>query len=817
MKKAISVATIFLLLMTMHLQLLSQVRASSDSYIELELDKTTVELNDIITATIKINNIRNVSEFQVNIKFDPEVLQAVNPNTGQAYKSTTIPLAGDLLNNPEYNANALATNNLEEGTLNISRWYSNLEAYRESGIDENTGSVAIIGFKVIKAKDTTISFQDSPTMPNGNIGTMIFDWNGNRVFSGYEVKQPPRIKVTESSTPTSTPTKTATPTPTPTKTATPTPTPTKTATPTPTPTKSATPTPTKTATPTKTPKSGYITIDFDKNKAVVGDIIEATLNIENISNFAGYHVNIEYDPNMLMPVNPDTGTPYRNNTFPTNGDLLRNNKYNPVGWANNDLNRGILNFTKSYYNLEEYRKSGKAESTGTLAVIGFKVLKEGTTNIYFENSASLSNPITGTVLKDWNNNQITSGYTVIQPSKIRISQASPTPTPKPTPTATPKGFWVLLDPESDTVANGEEIIVPVRFRNMTSSMGVVAADMTITYDKKKLMYIEGSAGSIVTNPSLNFEVNKQEDGIIKILYLDYTVGDDYIKSNGIFANLKFKVITSSRTTTDIKFSRATFGDKDMDPISATLTNVELKLNYSTPTKTPTLTPTPTKTPTPTGKVVEPTTSIPAGAIVGEHKAYLSGYTDGCFRPQKEITRAEAAVIVAKFVNASSAANKANISFPDVPNSHWAKESIELVAKVGLFKGYPDGNFRPDDTIKRGEFATVIYKLLDLKPSSGLTNNFTDIDNHWAKSYILELANLKYISGYTDRTFRPENKIKRDECVVMVNRALNRGPLNGAKLNFSDVPENYWAYKDIAEGALDHRYYIDSKGEEVIIK
>jgi hypothetical protein len=77
--------------------------------------------------------------------------------------------------------------------------------------------------------------------------------------------------------------------------------------------------------------------------------------------------------------------------------------------------------------------------------------------------------------------------------------------------------------------------------------------------------------------------------------------------------------------------------------------------------------------------------------------------------------------------------------------------------------------------------------------------------------------LKYINGYSDKTFKPEAKIKRDECVVMVNRALKRGPLNGATLSFSDVPKDYWAYKDIAEAALDHKYYVDSKSEEVLVK
>ena len=220
---------------------------------------------------------------------------------------------------------------------------------------------------------------------------------------------------------------------------------------------------------------------------------------------------------------------------------------------------------------------------------------------------------------------------------------------------------------------------------------------------------------------------------------------------------------------------------------------------STATPTPANTPTPTKTtsvkttPNP-GTITEDDEEIPAGAKTGEHKAYLKGYTDGCFRPKKEITRAEAAVIIAKFIDTDDLTNIRSINFPDVTDKHWAKEAIDLVTRAGLFKGYPDGSFKPDETIKRGEFAAVIFNLLELEDSEGLANNFNDLNNHWAKNYILKLASLKYISGYSDGTFKPENKIKRDECVVLVNRALNRGPLNGAKLEFTDVPENYWAYR-----------------------
>ncbi len=815
MKKAISMALVFLLLTTMYFQVFSQVNASGDSYITMEFDKTSVKLDDIITATVEISNIPKFSGCQINIKFDPEVLQAVNPITGDAFKNSTIPLAGELLNNSDYFALPQIDHDLEKGILNISKQYINLEEYRNGGIEENTGSIAIIGFKVLKEEPTSISFQNAAVMPNAIDGTVLFDWDGDRIASGYKVIQPSKIRVEVPPTPTKTitPTKTATPA--------------KTATPT------KTTTPTKTPVPTAEADNRYIEIDLNKTTANVGDIVKAYIKINNINNFSGYHVNIKYDPRILQAVNPYNGSAYKTGTLPSDGDILVETDYSPFGEADNDVGRGTLNFAKAYLNLEEYRSDKAPEETGTLGVIGFKVLAEGNTNIRFENTISIPNGISGTMLTDWNGNRINSGYAVRQSSNLIAlkSTATPTKTPivTPTPTKTvtpsPTGFEVKFN--SDEAYFGDQITVPMRFINVPEK-GISTIDMTIKYDRSKLKYLNSSAGNIVTDPATNFAINKESDGVLRVLFLDYTMKNGYIKSDGVFAKLKFEVINTRRTTTIIEVTNATLGDRELKTVKTKLTAGIIMLNYvATPTPTRTVTPTPTKIVTPTkttsvkttpkpGTVTEPDEDIPAGAKSGEHKPYLKGYTDGCFRPKKEITRAEAAVIIAKFVDKNSLTNASSINFPDVTEKHWAKESINLVTRVGLFKGYPDGSFKPDETIKRGEFAAVIYNLLDLEPSTGLVNNFTDLEKHWAKSYILKLASLKYISGYSDGTFKPDNKIKRDECVVLVNRALNRGPLNGAKLDFIDVPETYWAYKDIAEGSIDHKYYINTEGEEVII-
>ena len=119
--------------------------------------------------------------------------------------------------------------------------------------------------------------------------------------------------------------------------------------------------------------------------------------------------------------------------------------------------------------------------------------------------------------------------------------------------------------------------------------------MTITYDSSKLEYVSGEAGSIVTNPGTNFAINKETNGKIKVLFLDYTMSNGYISQNGAFVNLTFKVISGGNAT--ISISGATFGDKSLG-------NVQAKLNAGTITTgggtvtTPVPTAQPTSTPIP---------------------------------------------------------------------------------------------------------------------------------------------------------------------------------------------------------------------------
>lgn len=376
------------------------IPSSQPGTITIELDKTTAKVNDTINATVKVSNMNNLAGYQLNLKYDPKVLQPITPSN-VAYTNSSIPSSGTILNNSDYGVIPAASHNTTLGYLNFGKLYTNLEDYKSAGDPENTGSLAVITFKVLSESATSIKLENSSSMPTGKSGTMLFNWDGNRITSEYQVIQPEVINSNSTATtPVATPVNTPAATPVTTATI---------------PTPAATPTTTTTTVPSTS--SSYITLDFDKTTANVGETIKATLKINKISKFMGYQVNLAYDPDVLQPVKP-SGDLYKNSTIPSSGELLDNSDFGALNAVSHNLTKGILNFGKLYSLIDEYRASGIAEETGTLAVIEFKVLKPTTTTVKFENSASMPSGLNGTILFDWDGNRINSGYSVIQPNEI---------------------------------------------------------------------------------------------------------------------------------------------------------------------------------------------------------------------------------------------------------------------------------------------------------------------------------------------------------------------------------------------------------------
>lgn len=178
----------------------------------------------------------------------------------------------------------------------------------------------------------------------------------------------------------------------------------------------------------------YITLELDKAKANVGDIIKATVRINGSNILSGYQVNITYDPEVLQPVNPYTGKAYKDNTNPLPGNILVNEAYQPVDYAQNNINNGILNFGRIYVDKDTYEKSGVYETTGITDIIGFKVISPAVINtgVYFTGTPLMPGAVSGTFLADAEGKLLTSfDYYVLQPGDIYLNDYIPLPPPTP--------------------------------------------------------------------------------------------------------------------------------------------------------------------------------------------------------------------------------------------------------------------------------------------------------------------------------------------------------------------------------------------------
>ncbi len=199
-----------------------------------------------------------------------------------------------------------------------------------------------------------------------------------------------------------------------------------------------------------------------------------------------------------------------------------------------------------------------------------------------------------------------------------------------------------------------------------------------------------------------------------------------------------------------------------------------------------------------------------------HTAYIFGYDDGTFRPDNNMSRAEAAAIFARLISEQKGekiSGKSN--FNDVSKSEWYSDYIGYLSKYGIIKGYSDNTFRPDDNVSRAEFVamTVRFNSLfnDVKKGS-YTVKYTDVaTNYWAYSDVAYAKHAGWLNGYADGTFKGDNAITRAEVVTVVNKATGRiadeGYINKnlSSLNkFTDLKNNlHWAFYAIEEASNTH--------------
>ncbi|MFD0676779.1 MULTISPECIES: S-layer homology domain-containing protein [unclassified Paenibacillus] len=195
----------------------------------------------------------------------------------------------------------------------------------------------------------------------------------------------------------------------------------------------------------------------------------------------------------------------------------------------------------------------------------------------------------------------------------------------------------------------------------------------------------------------------------------------------------------------------------------------------------------------------------------KHQRYILGYPNGKFQPDNSLTRAELAAIVARLTENVKVSDA--LTYSDINEGHWAANYVKIATKYGYFSGFEDGSFRPEAQVSRGELAAVMTRFLRLNVSGSGQLHFTDTQGHWAGDAIEELYRGKFLSGYPDGTFKPQDSIRRVEAVTMINRMLYRGPLKGIEALFPDVTESHWGFGDVQEATSSHEAVRNADGSE----
>lgn len=201
---------------------------------------------------------------------------------------------------------------------------------------------------------------------------------------------------------------------------------------------------------------------------------------------------------------------------------------------------------------------------------------------------------------------------------------------------------------------------------------------------------------------------------------------------------------------------------------------------------------------------------------GQHNAYLSGYPDSTFGPDRNMTRAEVAQMFYALLLDKDVTIMA--SFSDVPADAWYAKAVNTLASLGMLGGYPDGTFRPDAPITRAEFAAIA--LAFAYDPVNASCSYTDVNTAaWYYTYVAQATTYGWIGGYPDGTFRPNNSITRAEVCVIVNNMLGREAdqnyidrSSAALADFVDLSGSHWAYYTIMEATNSHDYTSTSAGE-----
>lgn len=193
----------------------------------------------------------------------------------------------------------------------------------------------------------------------------------------------------------------------------------------------------------------------------------------------------------------------------------------------------------------------------------------------------------------------------------------------------------------------------------------------------------------------------------------------------------------------------------------------------------------------------------------EYIAYMNGYPDGTFRPENGVTRGEAAAMLARLIDPARAYYEKS-SFKDV-RGKWYEHEVAYLEKEGMMKGYPDGTFKPEEKMTRGEFASMmapLYTEFEKKPM------FKDVKGHWSENAVKVLYGNDAIDGYPDGTFKPDKTVTRAEATALFNRIYKRTTDEDA---IKDIPiTKLRTFTDVGPSHWAYYHILDATNNHTVV-
>lgn len=187
------------------------------------------------------------------------------------------------------------------------------------------------------------------------------------------------------------------------------------------------------------------------------------------------------------------------------------------------------------------------------------------------------------------------------------------------------------------------------------------------------------------------------------------------------------------------------------------------------------------------------------------KDIVNGYPDGTVRPDRDVSRAEAAIMIGRLHGFSG--EKQETKYSDVPRSHGASGYIAEATEAGFISGYPDGTYKPDDTITRGDMAIILKEVFSL--GMRMDEEFKDVSSNM-KAYgpIENILAASITIGYSNETFQPYADVTRGQFSAFLARGMEPKFQNEATIPNSYLRDKTKTY--VMQGQGDTLTYVYEK-------